>query len=766
MDYKNKYLKYKNKYLKLKGGSFIDWGVGIEHEVVVLRDEEKKVLGKEIKANLGTFDDYPDEPIIRAEIIENDVEYPIFTYPDFLELSDIIKHYQSNSIPTNIKDKLNLFATFQNITGKTELEILEILFKGIEFDGTNIEEVNEFITTLWQNRIIKDYVKEILLKEEIWKLCYEDITKIKIKYPKLGALFPILKKNKNSTYNYYIDYTGSFHLNLSLPYDTHKMDEERKAYDAVNNIVNHIIHLFLSTQTSTMLPEEKYNYYINPTIIDSILEFLQIKIPKINILNFLIEKENYELEIKKYASAEIGTFIQNNIIDLNNLVLIGKYYKKDELEIHVNILIDNYSSIVLVIKKTDYTYSAIFTIINRFMESQLDLKKSRIMIKINKDNTITFNNKILGGRKLKEMIAKNIGTIFQLENITSVGTTFLKSIHNIIKNNINSTIETLIKHPFNNINLNYNLEQKYSLGYHKLIKTWALCIQWVLPLILACFSSADPFSAGDSEQLSELSLRLFIAGYSFVNLANIDTFQLPIGRGLLSYQNKSAIIQESKDNFIYPKQKYTGSEYRVDGSKGFTFGFELRIFDNFDTQYLEQLLEFLFLIADNMIDQDITDISDNPFNNPVLNAETIRILKEGWNTTISEEYKSLINKNLFPKKPIIFPPEVITAYDCADYIYTYLQGIYIVLGKGTGPYTQYLINRTDIEVAHLPNINKESWNIPFKDLIWEKDIRITTDIKESLAESTDVQDLHSKLKTKLGKEYEGDIGDIIEFLEY
>ena len=130
------------------------------------------------------------------------------------------------------------------------------------------------------------------------------------------------------------------------------------------------------------------------------------------------------------------------------------------------------------------------------------------------------------------------------------------------------------------MNLQYNLDLKYNVknGFHYLHKEWAIAIQWCLPLLLSSFGSCDPFCIGDNNKLSELSFRLFILEYGFINLEDILKYHLPVEREILQYQKEqSTLLDLIKDNFDYNEDYLhkDGSNFRVDPIKGFDFGFEL-----------------------------------------------------------------------------------------------------------------------------------------------------------------------------------------------
>ena len=186
-------------------------------------------------------------------------------------------------------------------------------------------------------------------------------------------------------------------------------------------------------------------------------------------------------------------------------------------------------------------------------------------------------------------------------------------------------------------------------------------------------------------------------------------------------------------------KKKNGFEFRADPSYDYNFGMEIRIFDNFNTIYLDQLLELLFLIADHMYASKI-DIKtiDNPFNNEILNNTIVKIFKQGWNTSIDREYIEIINRNLNLNLNINPIGKLTMAFDIIDEIYQYFQGLYILDGRGH--YSKYLIGKDDssfckrkLKLKKLPNINRKSWEASFENLYWNINHNEILQVKNNLS---------------------------------
>ena len=737
--------------------SIMEWGVGIENEVSFYYDKSELKTGKEITDNLGDLDDYVDRPTLRTDLLKPETLYKIYEYPDdFIYPKRILRYFDQNSItiPKNLEFLLIDYANHINLKYDNTFEILINALEGIHSDGTNIEAVNEFVTLNWKNRTISEYVKEIKLIKDIWKLSFEIYSGKKIKYPRIGSLFPILKKGK-----YYSDYTGSYHVNLSLPYELSNLQIQEQNYNKHSNKVNKMLQDTIWLNTSGLNELQTLEYYLDTENIKQTLVEIQNEIPTTKELNLNGEIDYYKEIVKEYNNIELKNLLSDSKLELKNLLFLITDYK-DSLTIKVLVKFGG------LIKKIDFKLEEELEFIQKIKEFMKENSIDKLTFFVEENDTIKYYTSRVLINKLSKLLLSEPSEFKEhlIPNITTLANDIIDfDLIEKIKNNIVDFIEIKYKNVFKDVNKYYNLEIKYKSGYHKLIKLWSLAIQWITPLILSAYSSGDPFAIGDDEKLSELSLRLFISGYSFINLTNIQDYNIPDSRDLLSYQPPSIIKDLAQETFNYSKTKYTGTEFRADPNKGFNFGFEFRIFDNFEIQHLEPLLELLFLIADNLKEQEIEEIKDNPFSNSILINETINILKEGWNTKISSEYKQLLNRNLFPKTPLSFP-ENINAYDLCNFIYSYLQRKFINNGQGIGEYSKFLIKRDFITTILLPNINKLSWEIPFKALIWNKDIKVTSGIRSSVEESRNKEELSQNLLNKLGKDYHGDIDDIVALL--
>lgn len=755
VDYNYLYKKYKNKYLlakklkDIKGGDDIQWGIGIEHELAIFNGIQYYILGSEILDNIkNEQNDYIE--IIKSKI-KKDKEYKIYEYsnhvsdmniylhninsynyvisrPDFysklrVELFKIknldpeINSYFDNILKKN-KNELD-----DNIVADTDIDFLEFyisLRDVVESCGidTNLNsDVIEYITSVPLNRNIDSYIEEIILKQKIIKILHEDLFRTKIVFPSRGSIFPVKEHEKSDIY---LDYTGSYHLNLSLPYSKQKIEEQRIIYNNSIESWNKIVDDFTNFGSNN---EETVRNLFNIKVYD-LLELLKGKIDTTKLFDFDKRVIEFETFLKSVRS-----LLEVNFFEKIRLIL-GKR------SIHFR---TNFIGFKLDENKVKFTEiflnNKIFNLLSDIKDIEIDNR--------NIEDEEKFSDKEYDDFKSK---------LFEF---------FSEEIYERIKTSIKRKLNSVF---YNLITYNKNLELDKS-DFKNKNKTWGLMIQWLIPLILSCYSSADPFSVGDNMRLSELSLRLFISGYSFINNNDIKNLNFPNSRSTYDFQDEGKIKSLVEDEFDYSKERFNGSEFRSDDKRGFDFGFELRIFDNFGIEHLKQLLELIFLIADNMHEQEISsDIIENPFNNDILNHEIIKILKEGWNTNISLEYKELINKNLFPKSPINFGNNNI-AYDVINLIYKTLQRKFII-GKN-GEYSKYVIKRRNF-IDILPNLNLKSWNYAFEKTVLGKDEEISNKIQKVIKNfdykiSQNYQPVKDKLKEVLPDYYYEEIDDIISY---
>ena len=884
----------------------IYWGIGIEHEVLIVDSEKKKELGINIKNKLinpfydnyiylnfinsnkliesDKFYDYNENYIYNSSKISHDLEgisisleiitlldryiskfiqnstwnlsrlqyssenisdististivYGLNVFNDKylsnLNYNDIFKsspkderllaiitqlfslnnRYDKNSYTYNSVElatiRYDINQMFINNIRKQSVRLLSVnmqylilndLLGEFHVDSTTYTSVPEFVNTSWKNMIIKNSVLEIDLKQRILLLVLSMIYSKDYMYPTIGSIFPVKTVDK-----FYVDYTGSYHINLSIPYSSSKLKEEEYNYLANCNIIENQADEFLGKLSKYTL-KDKYFYYISNNPLQEMLtnygkssttkKYLDF-VDKNLILNSLSE---YDKTVESYKNSFYEMVFNENISLTDIFIQLTKFTRTPEVNCMVELLIltptgklnrigrINKTS-VLKNNKGEYLYDIVQKILEKYLTND-DLHESVLINFIENNSNLVayqisdkrygindnipevfsdkYSSKIITTTKLVDSNNLQLINLFlpsdnlHLAIINYSIPEYQNKIINLIEQKVYTT-NKIIK----NMNLQYNLDLKYSVknGFHYLHKEWAIAIQWCLPLLLSTFSSCDPFCIGDNNKLSELSFRLFILEYSFINLEDVLNYQLPIDREILSYQKeKSTILDMIKDNFDYLSELLDkdGSDFRVDPIKGFDFGFEIRVFDNFDINNLNNLIEFIFLLADHVVGIN-KDISNNPFNNQILNNVCLDILKQGWNTRISSDYIHLLNETL---NLALVVHQGYMAYDVINDIYVYLQKLYISNGRGIGRYSRYTVNRSS-GIKNLQNINKVSWEYYFNNLIWipnpKTEIRLIIEKQIQLSNSND--ELINNLSKNLSSDFKDDIEDIFYALK-
>lgn len=146
------------------------------------------------------------------------------------------------------------------------------------------------------------------------------------------------------------------------------------------------------------------------------------------------------------------------------------------------------------------------------------------------------------------------------------------------------------------------------------------------------------------------------------------------------------------------------------------FGFEFRFFDLFSDEYLNEIIHFVFFLAQMIDDYELT-LDVQPLD--VLNNDTVldfivNILKEGWNCPVEQSYKDILITNL--KLENFGLDDCENCYDFLNKIYSTLLEIYNLQPANTFENSTNLRHVTSQEIIkslskNLKNINRHSFNL-------------------------------------------------------
>ena len=172
-----------------------------------------------------------------------------------------------------------------------------------------------------------------------------------------------------------------------------------------------------------------------------------------------------------------------------------------------------------------------------------------------------------------------------------------------------------------------------------------LIYQWLEPLLIAMYGSPDPFSAHFSE-FAHSSQRCAISRY--IGVGTYDTINMPEGKILTLEIEK---IRAAETPFWWYRRFHEKSAYKplakigldINYKKHYNHGIELRFFDWFPEERLEDLLVFLVSLADCALERGEVD---SPAMSETWNNLVLGIFKEGSTFKMTNEMTGMYEKIL------------------------------------------------------------------------------------------------------------------------
>jgi hypothetical protein len=170
-----------------------------------------------------------------------------------------------------------------------------------------------------------------------------------------------------------------------------------------------------------------------------------------------------------------------------------------------------------------------------------------------------------------------------------------------------------------NITLPTKLDQHGNIAnvelFEKQHKNAIRLLQWVEPLIIAVYGSPDIFSFEDNNKYSAGSLRLTASRY--IGIGTYDTNTMVKGKQLQDLKTivPTYLNEKSWYNQLYKITDYKQGDcigYDINYSKYHNTGFEFRILDYFPEKALGDLLNFILLLMDHSLENEIIkDVSES-----------------------------------------------------------------------------------------------------------------------------------------------------------
>lgn len=258
--------------------------------------------------------------------------------------------------------------------------------------------------------------------------------------------------------------------------------------------------------------------------------------------------------------------------------------------------------------------------------------------------------------------------------------------------------------------------------------------QWIEPLLISSFFSGDPGEILSSDKKIRGSFRIVATGWG--NIAGSDLRKMSRGKGVGRYANIESEWREKLKFKDSEKLMRCDARVRIDepGAVGIlssdvrTFGFdftdkckgkecpkvsgapmkkpngiELRIFDNFNSKHLKDLLRILVYIAEN---SRVHKCNKYVYNNKAWQDATKTVMENGWRGTFPSEYIKELRSQLGLKLEI--------SKKCAYDVFTDLMKELFEKNKdGLYPKILFRDNKVYTKPPKLPTINRFSWENRF-----------------------------------------------------
>jgi len=762
------------------------WGLGIENELAIIHKKNNLVTGAFIKNTLNAPIKENNPGIGSKTFFNNlvdDAKYPYMhimylknVQLDLIELYTDQKKIEQLLLDNNLKRlvteyKNRFWEQSDNLT-----EILKVLIKEnskLEWNYWGSDSL-EIVTRNFENATVADIIDELQLlssimikvirmtpsgQEEIALWGPIDFTPI--------SSHRIIKFRNNPDpaqpkWHWVSDMLGSFHLNLSLPfdhYDKDKIQEWREKSETTEQKFTQIIG---------NLAEEaiKYDRYIEDSDFLELEPILENMYTYSRDLEQLLEKWNIS------TTLPLSTYFSEN---LEKLRPFFAYLKKDAEDADTDADTDTDTD-----TDTDEDEDEEFERMRLLMDDANNIQKDLAIWKffLNK-NVIELIN--LTKAQLNNVIKMSQDREYLGEILSQIKNDPIRAIQveNFYQRNLNNFISALsvFSGDFtNNLVLVWTFmhqirsaiegkvfakHKKNIAQFDALHQLWATCIQFIAPLIVATYSTPDMASIGDGGQYTEASFRLINAQFTFLNSTNIKEMGIAQSR---SINPQKSIYSDMYQKFEYDppfkknKAIVYGVDFRKDPEKGDNFGLEFRILDTFNPKILKEIIALLFLLADHLRNQNISlHTLDNPWNNKIMNQIIVKIFKQGWNARIPHEYIQFINKNL---KLSLIPSGA-----SGTKAYNLLVDIYNNL-RTTRPKTwTHLVFAGEALPEKLTNLSRLHWNFflnAMKESFADDLHKVVTWLQRN--PSATKEQLSQKILKVFGNQFDEDVEDLIYYL--
>lgn len=319
-------------------------------------------------------------------------------------------------------------------------------------------------------------------------------------------------------------------------------------------------------------------------------------------------------------------------------------------------------------------------------------------------------------------------------------------------------------------------------------------LQWLEPLMLIGFFSNDEYCPGSIKRRARGSYRVMVVGWGNLAGSDVRLFKKGLGRYAKTetyWRNNFKIEGIGKLKACYkpsPKALNEGgitslsTDFRTFGDNengervsGYPMkkpnGIEFRIFDHFDNSYLDSLMVFMTLVAENSRNHNTKKYV---YKNDIWIKELQNIMLNGYRAEISKSYINLLEKELNIK---------IKTKNNSNYSYNIFKEVFhSLLNKNNNglwfnlmtdnKFSQYK-NKNNIYFDYLVNIssiNKSSWDLAFslkvnrnKNLF--ESYMLLIDVLKNIKNQMTLKEFQFLVEILLGKSWKKDHLNILFFIK-
>lgn len=299
--------------------------------------------------------------------------------------------------------------------------------------------------------------------------------------------------------------------------------------------------------------------------------------------------------------------------------------------------------------------------------------------------------------------------------------------------------------------------------------------QWLEPLFITGFFSCDQKAVGNKEKRVRGSFRIMRVGWG--SLAGSDVRKLRHGLG--RYSNIKSYWREGLDFHELYKLRYCdkvsipekgatsalGANFRTFGSTDpkrpwhresgapmtIPNGVEIRIFDHFNTAYLDNLCQIIIYIAAN---SKRNHADEYVYKNKHWINATQQVMKYGWRAEITQGYIDELEKVLKLK----LKPKTMMAYDLFEEVVEQLYN-----KNKDDVWIKNMVKST--EKPKIPNVNRFSWEHAFN-LYLNRSPKYFAKFRKMLKDLSSVEEFKRVyFKTFSKDKWSKNIDDIVYYLE-